>query len=1747
MKKNLLLFALAFFSYTLNAQEFVLKKNPSQGDLKPTYAVDNASYSPISRWNYFPLLYATSPDGTVRGVFKTTVGNPENTDPALAFISVDYQSMERVGDEVYVITYYEGFNSFGKLNPETGTFTMIRENDAPDGFMAWNPVTNEMYVTKWGNENSSPFGKIDLATGDFIFVGMVPGIFTIAIDNDGICYGASLGNSGNSKFGIINLLNGQFSQISTYTGALNYIQNLSIDRSTNELYHAARFNMSSNPVPWYKINKTTGNITNLGTFPTGRVVESFVILDSNIPPEAPAAATNFTATPNASGQLNATLNWTNPTTTAGGAPLTGLTSVKIYENNGTNPLYTYLNPVLGAAENYTPTVTSPGLYEYKIIASNAVGDGLPAIANVWMGHDVPAAPTNVQLTENNFVINLSWSAPTTGLHAGYFTPTGLVYDVYRLPDNVSVASNQTGLSCSETIVQPGNYIYKIVAKNNAGEGGAAFTTSLTLCPAVSIFPYMEGFENNGTDLPACWSQEQIYWELNWTVEEASFGNPATAHGGEHKLCFPYFPTGSTTMLSTAALNISAVTNPALKFWHTQKVSGEDQDILRVYYKSSPNGTWSLLAAYTTDVPDWTERTLLLPNQSSNYYIGFEGLANWGYGIQLDDISVINFSGYVDAELSEITAPTAGTHINLTNNEHVTVIIKNNGSASISGFPVVLEHNGNSIATEIFTGNIPSLGQSTFTFAAPLDLSAAGEHEIKVTVNLPNDVVPENNSKTIMITNFSCSPVTNFPFTEGFEDTTFPPSCWQAYNLAGTFGTWEQTTTYKHSGNASAFHNIVYGGMLENWLVTPPIAIANTGNYVLEFWSYNVAPQYHYYSGVWVSTTGSNPATSTFTEIKELTGDELTASWKKISISLSNDFAGETVYIAFKYAGDLADGWSIDDVSIDNFEGFTDAELLSITTPPAGINTDLTDSEEVTVVVKNNGSNAITGFEMILKLNENDVATETFTDIIPSLEQRSFTFANTLNLSESGEYEIKVTVNLPNDEMPENNSKTITVTNVVCSPITQFPFNEGFEGTTFPPPCWTVVNIAGTQTWERNIDIEYFIHSGSASAGHSYNSGMQESWLITPAIAVAQNGELTLEFWSLNWDPSFNQHTGIWVSTTNTDPASFTLVKKLSGSEISDTWQKISIPLGNAYAGETIYFGFKYAGDFADGWYIDDVSFLFKQINVSTTIQKKSMLLEEFTGIHCPYCLQGHRIAGNLLNANENAYVIAIHSGFFAVPNSDEPDFRIPEGEIIANEFNADYPSGTINRHPFDGEIIQYAENWIADAKKIHADDAPVNILLTGTFNGNTRKLFLKAEGYYTLNVTEPSHWLNIVVIENEIAGPQIGSNSDYDYIHNNMLRGFITPMDENVWGQEIVAPEKGNTFEFEYEYTLPDNINGVIVKPENIEVIAFVCAEKTEVLNVTGIKPSYINYEKPLNATLFAPVYKIGDRYGFNFFEAQLKNRSHLTITSAKFEVTLNDKMQEVEWSGEISAFQTKPVTITIEPYIINESNSYSIKLIALNDENVEGNTISGNFNAPIETTEKILIEIQTDLHADENHFLIKDRDGNMVKEFGPYQPNLVAVHNETITLDKNETYCFEVTDKWWDGILDPRGYFKLHNEDGVLIFQTYDIQGFGDRVFIHTSKELSIIDYDNRKPEINIFYDYLRQTIEISFTPIISGVGVLSLYTLAGNLLLEKKVSLIEGENYEISLPASQYAKGIYLIKIDQGMQSTAQKLGIY
>ena len=547
--------------------------------------------------------------------------------------------------------------------------------------------------------------------------------------------------------------------------------------------------------------------------------------------------------------------------------------------------------------------------------------------------------------------------------------------------------------------------------------------------------------------------------------------------------------------------------------------------------------------------------------------------------------------------------------------------------------------------------------------------------------------------------------------------------------------------------------------------------------------------------------------------------------------------------------------------------------------------------------------------------------------------------------------------------------------------------------------------------------------------------------------------------------------------------------------------------------------------------------IYAQKNVSTEVENKKALLEEFTGILCGNCPDAHSIVADMMLAQPcNIYAVSIHSGGYAVPGTSDFDFRTECGDEIHDYFNVDYyPSGMINRHVFrDGTAVSSRGNWIEDAKDICSEAAPVNLWIGCEYDGATRKLTISIEGYYTTDTESESNRLSVLLTQDNVPGPQNGANEGDNYMHRHMLRDYVTP----TWGEEITDCSAGSFFSKEYTYDVPSDYKGITVEPSQLEVIAFVTAGNEEVLNVTGAKPSLKNVDLPMQAHIEDYKLPIDGTYGFNFVEIYLHNECNDTLTSATFDVSLNGDTETVSWTGSIAPLQSSAIKVPVDwAENITDDNTYSLKLVSINGIGIDGNTIAGDFDAPVTTTPTIKAEIRTDYYADENTYRIYDADGNIVKEFGPYPAGERATYEETAVLESGRTYCFEAADSWGNGILLPRGSVKLYDADGSLLVQQLEINKHGFRTFFRTTGQSSIDNFSiYNSCHYSIAADRQTGCVTITPTPGANGTYTVELFSVTGKLL--KRCANVS------KLDMSGMAHGAYIVKVASPTTITSTKI---
>lgn len=155
---------------------------------------------------------------------------------------------------------------------------------------------------------------------------------------------------------------------------------------------------------------------------------------------------------------------------------------------------------------------------------------------------------------------------------------------------------------------------------------------------------------------------------------------------------------------------------------------------------------------------------------------------------------------------------------------------------------------------------------------------------------------------------------------------------------------------------------------------------------------------------------------------------------------------------------------------------SDIGAVSIDQPSNGA---LTNSETVEVTIRNFGTAPQSGFPVELRLDGNLEATETFTGTIASNSSETFTFAQTLDLSTTGDsYVIEVTTDLAGDEFVNNNTVSKEVSNLFANDI-------GVEAITSPmsgsglgmqPVSIDLTNFGiNSQT---GFDLQYTVNGGT---------------------------------------------------------------------------------------------------------------------------------------------------------------------------------------------------------------------------------------------------------------------------------------------------------------------------------------------------------------------------------------------------------------------------------------------------------------------------------------------------------------------------------------------------------------------------------------------------------------------------------------------------------------------------------------------
>ena len=637
------------------------------------------------------------------------------------------------------------------VDVNTGEYTAKREivnstTEAPLILdeMTYDPKTNRIFGLHYDTSaNKSYIYEIDRKTLDIALVATIDKVlfYTLAADN-GSLYAVRKGGMKSylSKIDISSINKttktceySDLGNTNIYLG--DFSQTMEFDKTTHRLWWMAQ--TSDGNAYLVELNPQTG----------AQIKKEFIdnemqLLGMGIPYQyvadgAPSYPRAFKATADAKGALSVQLSWTTPSVSYLGAKLSSLTGTKVYRND--QLVYTSTETTQGKSVAWTDRPSTDGYYIYKVVPYNAAGDGVYKEFAAYVGEDLPGAPQNVTLTTHGGNAEITWAAPAEGQHGGYFDNASLKYNVVRMPDNKVVVEGTTSLRATDAVSVQKGYSYIVTAVNKKGVGASATSKTMSFGPEDSV-PFTS---------PLTTQDDFDRWV---TADKNNDGNTWTFYKPTLTTTYDRCDQNADDWLYTPALKFEKGKTYQVRYtyssanWVTPDKHEQVMEQMKVWLCAEPIATGA--AKLIKETGEFHTASNIFLYGKDNFQtettgsarIAFQACSEANHGqIYLKDVSIREYS---TKDLS-VQALTGSQLVNSQSQQTFTVDVRNEGSATVSDYRVLLLNADNNEVLGEAKGKTVAKDE---TVEVAVDWVPGAEGAIKVVakVELAGDTYPADN-------------------------------------------------------------------------------------------------------------------------------------------------------------------------------------------------------------------------------------------------------------------------------------------------------------------------------------------------------------------------------------------------------------------------------------------------------------------------------------------------------------------------------------------------------------------------------------------------------------------------------------------------------------------------------------------------------------------------------------------------------------------------------------------------------------------------------------------------------------------------------------------------------------------------------------------------------------------------------------------------------------------------------------------
>jgi len=539
--------------------------------------------------------------------------------------------------------------------------------------------------------------------------------------------------------------------------------------------------------------------------------------------------------------------------------------------------------------------------------------------------------------------------------------------------------------------------------------------------------------------------------------------------------------------------------------------------------------------------------------------------------------------------------------------------------------------------------------------------------------------------------------------------------------------------------------------------------------------------------------------------------------------------------------------------------------------------------------------------------------------------------------------------------------------------------------------------------------------------------------------------------------------------------------------------------------------------------------------------QRFVLFEEFTNASCSPCAAQNPAFDNLLAANANKCTsIKYHTSW---PGTDPMYTHNPTdcGARVTYYGVSGVPHAVMDGTAVAGSSYLGAPSNVSQSKidAEYAIPSAFELSINQHLSPGNDSLYITILG----KATAPISGLltaHCVVIEKHIhfnSAP--GSNGEKDFY--NVMKKMLPAAS----GTSLPSSfQVGDYFVMEFAWKLANvyNINelSVVGFIQDIQTKAVHQAAITSATPITGVYQNDLELSG-LNNLLpsycepsFAPQFK-------------LRNNGSVPLTSAEIKYQVNNEaVATYQYSGNLGFLDKTTISLPTINFNIQNNNTLKIFASTVNgvaDEYQKNDTIVYNFAKAAQSSLTATLLIKTDNSPGETTWDVKDLQGNIIANGGPYTQ---SAHSYTTNVDLSYSTCYEFTiyDAGGNGVCCTNGigFFKLSSAGTTIATGT----AFGSS---QTAQFYSLSNVGVSEADVASFSVYPNpawQKATILFANAAKEQVNVQVFNMQGIPVINLPMQEYGSGQHEIALDCSKLNAGVYSIRLTAGTKVFTEKLTV-